>query len=340
MRETTAGVATRRLSGAFRLRLIRPAAGALLGALVALVASGRAFAQEAGAEAPAVGGGVAGYGTGDWLNLMLRLGLVLIVIWLSIVAMRWWMRRMNGATGGGSGHVLEVLESRSLGPNRSLQLVKLGNRAVLLGVTTDRINAVLEVTDPLEVERLAERPETVEPTSFRDAMSRLGALTKRSPERASGPTPVQGTSTMAASNAVPQGGVTAIGGMAAQRASVVPVQPGADGGVRERGRLTRLARWVVGLDNGSRARQQAEQARAPQMAAPTGGAQRAPITGVTPRSGSAAGGSRAGMSPAERATLAAELPASQASRARSGYRQNQIAEAQRAINAVRELRSG
>jgi len=46
------------------------------------------------------------------------------------------------------------------------------------------------------------------------------------------------------------------------------------------------------------------------------------------------------MSPAERATLAAEAPASRVSRARSGYRQNQIAEAQRAINTVRELRSG
>jgi flagellar protein FliO/FliZ len=333
IRELTAGVAIRRLSGAFRLRLIRLTAGGLLGSLAALIASAHAFAQEAGAEAPAVGGGVADYGTGDWLNLVLRLSLVLLVIWLSIAAMRWWMRRMSGAAGRGPGRVLEVLESRSLGPNRSLQLVKLGNRAVLLGVTTERINAVLEVTDPIEVERLAARPEAAEPTSFRDAITRLGSLTRRTPERA-GETTMSQSETQIAPVTVPAGGVTASGVPVQQpsagRTSVAATAP-------RRARWMRMLRWVAGLQNGQ---SQRTDPRLAMQAAPPIGTGRAPITGVPPRSASTALGTAARMSPAERATLAAELPASRVSRARSGYRQNQIAEAQRAINAVRELRSG
>jgi flagellar biogenesis protein FliO len=82
--------------------------------------------------------------------------------------MRWYARRVNGGAAG-SGRLLQVVETRTLGPNRSLQLVRLGHRAVLLGVTPDRINQLLTIDDPDEVERLteasrapAELPRTVE----------------------------------------------------------------------------------------------------------------------------------------------------------------------------------
>lgn len=292
--------------------------GALLGALAALTTGARALAQEAGAEAPAVGGSVAGYDTADWLNLALRLGLVLIVIWVAIVAMRWWVRRMNGATGGGSGRMLQVLESRSLGPNRSLQLVKLGNRAVLLGVTSERINAVLEVTDPAEVERLATPPATSEPTSFRDAIARLGALMRRDSEAGNGVTMTQSAAVPTPASMVRQ---------AATRAEASAPQ-------RSRKRWLTLARWVVGLEDSPRGRGSPAANRSPEMTA------RAPITGgAVARSSAVPAAARAGLSPAVRATMAAELPASRAARARSGYRQSQIADVQRAISTARERRS-
>ena len=319
----------------------RLALGALAGVLMALMTGARALAQEAVAE-PAVGESVAGYGVSDWLNLVLRLGLVLIVIWVSIMAMRWWVRRMNGATGGGSGRLLEVLESRSLGPNRSLQLVKLGNRAVLLGVTSDRINAVLEVTDPIEVERLSTPVMTEEPTSFRDAISRLGALTRRGAAPADGVTmqqpPVAATSLPARRQAVMQTNQT-VGAGGAQQAGAVPMQSASAGVVQNAGggvlgnRWLMLARWVIGLEDSPRGRlRPAASGAAAAMA-------RAPIMGDPgARSAAAAVGSGTGMTPAERATRAAELPASRASRARSGYRQNKIAEAQRAITTMQQER--
>ena len=287
-------------------RMGRLTLAAAAGALCALALVAPAAAQEATATASPIGGSVSGYGVSDWMNLILRLALVLVVIWFAIVAMRWWVRRMNGAVGNSGSH-LQIVESRSLGPNRSLQLVRLGNRAVLLGVTNERISPVLEIDDPAEVERLA-RPSVTEdsPTSFRDAVSRLGALTRWRPviERKRSAQPTAGAPPTAAAR-----GATARAPMPA--ASAAPTAP-------QRSRWMTLARRVVGLeDRPMRPMQGARPGAAPMRA-------RQPAAGRAPLSMAAAG------------TAAAELPASRAVRARSGYRQNQIAEAQRAIASVRE----
>lgn len=132
----------------------RSRAGALwLGALAALLPA-TALAQEGALQG--VGVGVGGFGVWDWMVLAVRLGLVLIVIWLAVMAMRWYVRRVNGIDGAASGRQLQVLETKALAPNRSLHLVRVGNRAVLLGVTPERINQLTEIDDPEEVERLVE----------------------------------------------------------------------------------------------------------------------------------------------------------------------------------------
>lgn len=162
----------------------RPLAALLAGAVLALIP------HAVGAQEPVpLGsgtGGIAGYGLGDWVGLAVRLGLVLLVIWGAIVAMRWYSRRMNGP--GGSTRHLHVLESRALGPNRSLHLIRLGGRAVLIGVTPERINALLEIDDPEEVERLAaELDEPAVPRPFASMLSGLGNTITRL-RSAAGPT--------------------------------------------------------------------------------------------------------------------------------------------------------
>ena len=147
---------------AVRLRLPAPRLLAVpLGMIVALLPKA-ALAQE-GSALDGVGGGVGGYDAGNWLGLGLRLGLVLVIVWGAVTAMRWYMRRTSGVTSGGGGHQLQVLETRALGPNRSLHLVRLGGRAVLLGVTPERINQLLEINDPDEVERLSVAITQAEP---------------------------------------------------------------------------------------------------------------------------------------------------------------------------------
>lgn len=304
-----------RPSGRFAGRI---ALGAFVGALLALSIVAPAFAQVPESTASPVGASVSGFGVTEWMNLILRLGLVLVVIWFAIVAMRWWVRRMNGVAASGAGH-LQIVESRSLGPNRSLQLVRLGNRAVLLGVTTEQISSVLEITDPAEVERLAKPAvASTSPTSFRDAVSRLGSLTRYRPviERKR---PARSASETAAHAAVEAG------------RAAPPRMPAAASGQRMRppsGRRSRwmtLARRVIGLEEPPTLRAAVAGPR-PQGAPPAQPMRPTPF--ATP--------ARPPISMASAGAAAAELPASRAVRARSGYRQNQIAEAQRAITSVRE----
>jgi len=280
--------------GALGHRWSRLTLGAALGVVVALLMVGPTFAQEADSTVSPVGGAVSGYSVTDWMNLLLRLALVLVVIWFAIMAMRWWVRRMNGGVGNGGGH-LQVVETRSLGPNRSLQLVKVGSRAVLLGVTNERISPVLEIDDPAEVERLG-RPNVAEdsPTSFGDAVSRLGSLTRWRPviERKRSPQPA--TQPARASNV-----------------AAAPQMPLLAPAPKQRSRWVTLGRRVIGLEDPPR------RAVVPASGAPPAAPGRAPRSIAAARS------------------AAAELPASRASRARTGYRQNSIAEAQRAIASVR-----
>ena len=123
----------------------------LLGAVVALATVATASAQEAGTE---VGSDVTSFGIGDWVNLGVRLALVVGVIWAAVHAMRWYVRRMNRGTGRNGLRALEVLETHALGPNRTLHLVRLGDRAVLVGATQERITQLLTVDDPDEFRRL------------------------------------------------------------------------------------------------------------------------------------------------------------------------------------------
>lgn len=128
-------------------------------AVIVALFPARALAQEP-AAAP-VGGAVSGFGAWDWVDLAARLGVVLVVIWVAVMAMRWYVRRMSGVGGGSGSRQLQVMETRTLGPNRSLHLVRLGRRAVLLGVTQERINAVMEIDDPDEVRELVDTAEQV-----------------------------------------------------------------------------------------------------------------------------------------------------------------------------------
>lgn len=143
-----------------RVRTARRVTALAIGVVSAHLLRTVAFAQEAATEVAEVGGGVSSFGLGDWVGLVLRLGLVLGVIWGAVAAMRWYVRRTQGVGGRGTLAALEVIETHALGPNRALHLVRLGDRAVLVGVTPERITSLMTVDDPEEVRRLSERPET------------------------------------------------------------------------------------------------------------------------------------------------------------------------------------
>jgi len=121
------------------------------------------------------GGGITSFGLMDWLNLGLRLALVVVIIWAAVAGLRWYTRRLHG--GAMPGRQLQIVETRALGPNRTLHLVRLGGHAVLVGVTAERINALLQIDDADEVERLtAASAEAPPPRSIRSLVSGMTGL--------------------------------------------------------------------------------------------------------------------------------------------------------------------
>jgi flagellar protein FliO/FliZ len=75
-----------------------------------------------------------------------RIGLSLLLIIVFIYVTVYVLRRMSGARGGrGSrGRTIQIIEQTHLSPRKSICLVKLADRAVLVGITENNINLLTE----------------------------------------------------------------------------------------------------------------------------------------------------------------------------------------------------
>ncbi|MFN0074236.1 MAG: flagellar biosynthetic protein FliO [Chloroflexota bacterium] len=80
-------------------------------------------------------------GPGVGLDLLLKLGAVLGLAYVSLALLK---RYTYGGSGMQRGNALKVLESTTLAPNRTVYLVRAGDRHVLLGVTPTQITALSE----------------------------------------------------------------------------------------------------------------------------------------------------------------------------------------------------
>ncbi|MDI3269589.1 MAG: flagellar biosynthetic protein FliO [Bacillota bacterium] len=82
------------------------------------------------------------------LRVILALAVVLGILWsLRLFLQRW-------GAGMGSTGSLRVLGGLSLGSGRSLTLVQVGRKVLVLGVADKGLQLLLVVEDPLEVEEL------------------------------------------------------------------------------------------------------------------------------------------------------------------------------------------
>ncbi|MGH8440266.1 MAG: flagellar biosynthetic protein FliO [Pseudomonas sp.] len=102
-----------------------------------------ATVQPAGAVvAPSSGTNAAGQLTQLVLGLLLVLGLIFLLAWL--------LRRVQNAAPG-SGQVIEILGSRTLGPRDRLLLIQVGKEQILIGHTPGSIEALHVLAEPVEV---------------------------------------------------------------------------------------------------------------------------------------------------------------------------------------------
>ncbi|WP_461531793.1 flagellar biosynthetic protein FliO [Pseudomonas sp. 210_17 TE3656] len=91
---------------------------------------------------PGSGSSAAGQLTQLVLGLLLVLGLIFLLAWL--------LRRVQNAAPG-SGQVIEILGSRTLGPRDRLLLIQVGKEQILIGHTPGSIEALHVLAEPVEV---------------------------------------------------------------------------------------------------------------------------------------------------------------------------------------------
>lgn len=104
----------------------------------------------------AVASAAVGAGTpADLWGAALRVALALALLApLVYVVTRAYARRLAL---GGSVRAMRVVDALGLGPNRAVYLVEVGERLLVLGVTSQQVTLLAEVTDPEAVAALKER---------------------------------------------------------------------------------------------------------------------------------------------------------------------------------------
>jgi len=103
------------------------------------------------------------------VKMMAALALVIALVY----AVLWFMRRMMGRRYGrrNGNNALEVLESAYVGPHKTVSLVRVGKRSVLVGVTDTQVSVLTEL-DADETEQLLVRDEAAAPQpSFSGALA-------------------------------------------------------------------------------------------------------------------------------------------------------------------------
>lgn len=107
------------------------------------------------------------------VDLVVKLGIVLAIAYGSLYILRGVMAR-QGMAPGRQRH-LRVLESASLGPNRSVHVVRVGEKVMVVGSTPEQVTMLAEVDD---VETLRQLNAEREAGSFQSRLS--GALSNDS----------------------------------------------------------------------------------------------------------------------------------------------------------------
>jgi len=145
-------------------------------------------------DAASSGGYLAGYQDVDphptqtswWSTLAYLISLLVVFVFvlvLAYVASRFLGGRFTKATLADGGKILENLP---LGPNRSVCVVELAGKVVMLGVTEQSITLLQEITDPQQIETLRSRESQQLPTEgieqvFAEQLKSLDKISRRIP---------------------------------------------------------------------------------------------------------------------------------------------------------------
>lgn len=97
------------------------------------------------------------------IDVILKLGIVLGLVFVAMHGLRWLQRHRHQNVSGGA--TINVLETTGLTPGRSLHLVVVGEKTLLLGATDHQISVLAELAE-------ASIPVPDEEASFEETLSR------------------------------------------------------------------------------------------------------------------------------------------------------------------------
>ena len=93
----------------------------------------------------------------------------MIVIGLMLGAAWCYRRAMPGATGSLPKQVIQILGRTPLAPRQQLVLIRFGQKLVLVSNLHGEVRTISEITDPLEVDRMAGMCESAQAGSISDS---------------------------------------------------------------------------------------------------------------------------------------------------------------------------
>jgi flagellar biosynthetic protein FliO len=110
--------------------------------------------------------------TGATGAIVKMIGALLLVILIAYGAL-WLMKRFMGRRYGHrpGGGALEVIESTYVGPQKTISLVRVGNRAVLVGVTDQQVSTLTELSEEETQEIMTCETVPVRRESFAQTLS-------------------------------------------------------------------------------------------------------------------------------------------------------------------------
>ncbi len=107
------------------------------------------------------------------VDLFVKLAIVLAIGYGALYILRGFMSRQGVVPGRRGGH-LRVLESASLGPNRSVHLVRVGGKVMVVGSTPEQVTSLGEVNDSETLALLTAESAGSFPAQLSGAMTRDG----------------------------------------------------------------------------------------------------------------------------------------------------------------------
>ena len=107
-------------------------------------------------------GGGFSFGGGEVFSLLWRLALVLMVLGICVAGLRWWSKRTSGPRS--STGYLRIIDTLPFQGGRSVHLVAVGERVIVVGATAQQLSFLAELKDEDAATLLEDRAEAVEPS--------------------------------------------------------------------------------------------------------------------------------------------------------------------------------